>query len=126
MYGSHTGPMFRCDFDGCPFVVRTYRLDLLTHQALCHGKNSSRFLDTHSVEQETLRSDQHDQQDDRDEYGSHENFEDYFKDEETVQQEDLLLLCSKISCILFLFFSYVHLLGMQLITPHRARTCKRV
>ena len=57
MYGSHTGPMFRCDFDGCPFVVHTYRLDLLTHQALCHVKNSSRFLDTHSVEQETLRSD---------------------------------------------------------------------
>jgi hypothetical protein len=65
---------------------------LLTRQALCHGKNSSRFLDTHSVEQEAPRSDQHDQRDDRDEYGSHENFEDYFKGEETVQQEDLLLL----------------------------------
>jgi hypothetical protein len=99
MYGSHTGPLFRCDFDGCPFVVRAFKLGLLTHQAVFHGENSSRFLGTRSVEQETLRRDQHDQQDDRDEYtgSGHENFEDYVEDEETIQQEDLLLVCSEVS-----------------------------
>jgi hypothetical protein len=99
MYGSHTGPIFPCDFDGCPFVVRTFKQDLLTHQASCHGKNSSRLLGTRSAEQETPRNNQDDQHDDRDEYDSHENFEDYVEHQGTVQQEDLLLLCSEVSCM---------------------------
>ena len=53
MYASHIRPLFRCDLDGCLSVVRAFKLDLLTHQAVFHGTNLSRFLSTCSVEEGT-------------------------------------------------------------------------
>ena len=37
MYASHTGPLFRCDFDGCLFIMRIAKLDLFTRQAVSMG-----------------------------------------------------------------------------------------